>query len=331
MSTTMRVLVLGGGGFVGGRIASRLRNAGRFSVTVASRRVKREVASDAVLVLDGLDTAALRRALQSHDAVINCITGSAATIVRSARSLVEAQLGSPCHRLIHMSSMAAFGNMEGDLDDETPLGEGGGWYAEAKREAERVMSAAAGPETGVALLRPGCVHGAGSHLWVGRIGDWLRQRRLGDLGSAGDGWSNLVHVDDVAQAVHHALELLRPGQSLRANLAAPDSPRWNDYFVALGCRLGKASPVARIHPRQLQLDAQLAAAPLRAWERIAPRLGVPARFVPPALPPSLLTLFAMDRRMRAGFAGEQLDLKWTPFNDGLADSAQWYLAQRAKL
>lgn len=323
----MRVLVLGGAGFVGRRVVASLQQAGGFAITVASRRPP-SVAGGQTLRLDARDSKALRAALAGHDAVINCVTGSGPDILANARSLAHAVPGSGCRRLVHMSSMAAFGDLDGDIDDDTPLGAGGGWYAEAKREAELLLAVLAGPDFGVALLRPGCVHGPGSHLWVERVGAWLLQRRIGDLGPAGDGWSNLVHVDDVANATVRTLQVALPANGpLRANLAAPDSPRWNDYFTALGVALG-ATPVCRIHPRQLQLDAYVAAAPLRVWERLAERLRFAPTLAPPALPPSLLRLFAQDRRLHSTNASSVLGLHWTSFEDGVTDSAQWYRSRR---
>lgn len=323
----MRVLVLGGAGFVGRRVVAYLQQAGDFAVTVASRRPQ-SLPGVQTLVLDARDSSALHAALKGHDAMVNCVTGSGPDILANARSIAQALPGSACRRLVHMSSMAAFGDLDGEIDDDTPLGAGGGWYAEAKRDAELQLSGLAGPNLGVALLRPGCVHGPGSHLWVERVGAWLLQRRLGDLGASGDGWSNLVHVDDVAQATVRALQVALPGAApLRVNLAAPDSPRWNDYFTALAVALG-ATPVCRIHPRQLQLDAYIAAAPLRVWERLAARLRLSPTLAPPALPPSLLKLFAQDRRLRSTNAASALGLHWTSFGEGVTDSARWYSSRR---
>ena len=98
--------------------------------------------------------------------------------------------------------------------------------ARAKCEAEAHMLTYARAGGTVVMLRPGCVWGPGSDLWVGRIGRLLRSRRLGDLGAAGDGWTNLVHVDDVCKAAVAALGLVQPRGEIRTyNLAAPDSPR----------------------------------------------------------------------------------------------------------
>lgn len=316
----MKVLVLGGAGFVGRQVVIALQEAG-LQVCVASRSIS-TVPGCEVVKADATRPDTLVRAMQGCDAVVNCVTGSANSIVRSAHGVLNAIRSSRCGILIHMSSMAAYGDILGDVMDDTPLGLGGGWYAQAKREAESVLAQAAQEGCKVVMLRPGCVYGPGSHLWLLRVAKWLHQGRLGDLGAAGDGWSNLVHINDVAQAVLAGLRI-SPGPLLCANLSAPDSPRWNGYFIALAKALG-ATPVRRIGPQQLKLDAYIAAAPLRAWERVAPRLGLSAQWSPPALPPSLLSLFSQGRRLRSEVIVREMGLSWTPFELGVLQSANWY-------
>jgi nucleoside-diphosphate-sugar epimerase len=326
----MRVLILGGAGFIGQRIVAALQAQGGWQVRVASRRARPGAAGVEVVKADTLDAQALRQALDGCSAVVNCVTGSGHTIVEGARQLALALNGSSCQRLVHMSSMAAYGDVDGRIGDDTPLGSGGGWYAQAKRDAEALLAPLAKGPNSVVMLRPGCVHGPGSHLWVQRMGRWLQSGRLGDLGAVGDGWSNLVHVDDVAAATVAALRWAAPsggtGGLLVANLSAPDSPRWNDYLLALGVAIG-AVPVRRVPAWQLKADSRVAAVPLRIWERLAPRLGLPQSWAPPALAPSLLVLLQQDRRLLSQVATQQLGVQWTPFATGVAQSAQWFRGQ----
>ena len=138
--------------------------------------------------------------------------------------------------------MAVYGDIEGRVDDRCPLGAGGGWYAEAKREAEGVLLAAATADLGVVAMRPGCVYGPRCHLWVERFGRWLRSGRIGDLGAAATAGATLCMWTMWRRRVVAALrsQLVDGDQTLVANLAAPDSPRWNAYLVGTG-------PVDRRH------------------------------------------------------------------------------------
>ncbi len=164
---------------------------------------------------------------------------------------------------------------------------------------------------------------------MGRIGRWLQAGRLGDLGIAGDGWANLVHVDDVCQALLLALQLpTAQGEIPVFNLAAPDSPRWNEYFVDLALAI-KATPVRRLGRRRLQLDAWLFGPPLKVAELALKRLGGHGPKLPDALPPGLLGLWSQHIHLDTQAATGRLGVQWTPYADGLRDSALWFCAPTA--
>jgi nucleoside-diphosphate-sugar epimerase len=318
----MNVLVLGGSGSIGSRLCTLLAATGWATPIAASRR---PLAGVEHLRVDTRDPAALRLALAGVDAVVNCVAGGAAAIAEGSKTLVEAALAAGCRRLVHLSSMSVYGPVEGRIDESVALDGSLGWYAQAKCESERHVTAFCDAGGAAVVLRPGCVWGPGSQLWVGRIGRLLRARRLGDLGAAGDGWSNLVHVDDVARAAIAALRTLEPGRPARCyNLAAPDSPRWNEYFVDLALAIG-ATPVRRLSARRLKLDAFVAGPPLKIAERIALRLVGHARSVPVPLPPNLLGLWERHLFLDSARAERELGLAWTPYPVALQQSAAWSL------
>jgi nucleoside-diphosphate-sugar epimerase len=324
----MKVLVLGGSGHVGSRLCAMLKNSAWATPVSASRR---PVAGIESLRAEVRDTASLARALRGMDAVVNCVAGDAAAIAQGARTLAQACLTAGCARIVHLSSMSVYGRLEGVVREEAPTDPSLGWYARAKCEAETHMAWFARAGGGVVSLRPGCVWGPGSQLWVGRIARFLRAGRLGDLGAAGDGWSNLVHVDDVCHAVLAALRLDQPAGQIRTyNLAAPDSPRWNEYFVDLALAIG-ATPVRRVAPLQLRTDAWVAGPPLKAGQALLARAGLVSRVLPDPLSPGLLGLWERHLRLDCSSAQLELGLAWTRYEDALEQSAAWQLAaeQRA--
>lgn len=322
----MRVLVLGGSGYVGSRLCAMLRDSGWATPISASSR-SRATSGDSLRV-DTTDAAALTTALRDVDAVVNCVAGSAAAIAGGAEALVQACLAAQCNRIVHLSSMAVYGTLEGAVREEAPSDPSLGWYARAKCEAEVHMAAFARSGGTVVTLRPGCVWGPASELWVGRIARFLRAGRLGDLGAAGDGWSNLVHVDDVCSSVLAALRLPQPQGEIRTyNLAAPDSPRWNEYFIDLALAIG-ATPVRRIAPLQLRLDALLAGPPLKLAQLALARIGLPSNVLPDALPPGLLGLWERHLWLDSTSAERDLDLHWTPYAETLQQSAAWWLREQ---
>ncbi|MES2481977.1 MAG: NAD(P)-dependent oxidoreductase [Pseudomonadota bacterium] len=319
-----RVLVLGGSGHIGARLCALLQAGGWATPVAASSR-----GGPGRLRLDIRDASALRAALADADAVVNCVAGSAEAIAKGAQALASAAAAAGCLRIVHLSTMSVYGAREGIVDESTPLDPGLGWYGQAKVEAEGILTRLAHEHgASVTLLRPGCVAGPGSHLWVGRVGRWLASGRLGDLGAAGDGWSNLVHVDDVCQAAMLALRGPAHPDAVRSyNLAAPDSPRWNTYFTDLAIAIG-ATPVVRVAERRLKLDAYLAGPPLHLVRKVLGRVGRDVSGVPEAISPGLVGLFGRQLRLDSGLASRELGLSWTAYSVMVAQGARWWTAQR---
>ena len=317
----MKVLVLGASGYIGKRLVQRLSDSGWATPVAASRSAAR---GPRALRLDATNAQALEQAMGDVDAVVNCVAGSARAITDGASALVQAATRSGCRTIVHFSSMSVYGEQEGDLDEDAAKDSSIGWYARAKNDAEQVIEGFAAGGGSAVILRPGCVWGPGSQLWVGRIARLLEWRRLGDLGAAGDGWSNLVHVEDVCSAVLAALRQPPAGGTTRAyNLSAPDSPRWNEYFVDLALQIG-AVPVATVGRRQLQADSRFAAPPLKLLERAVQRVGGNARWVPEVFPPGLLALFGRHLRLRSERAEQELGVSWTPYAKTLPKVAEWW-------
>lgn len=319
----MKVLVLGGSGYIGSRLCTRLADSGWATpVSASSRHQAPGVES---MRVDTTDAQSLAQAVRGMDAVVNCVAGNTRAIAEGARLLAQACTQAGCARIVHLSSMAVYGPREGPVREPAEVDRSLGWYARAKCEAERHVASFAQAGGTAVMLRPGCVWGPGSQLWVGRIGRYLQARRLGDLGAAGDGWSNLVHVDDVCTAIAAALRLRQPAGELRTyNLAAPDSPRWNQYFVDLALAIG-ATPVHRISGLQLRVDAWVGGPALKLAQSALARVGRAPHAVPDPLPPGLVGLWHRHLRLESETAQRDLDIRWTPYGDGLRQSAQWYL------
>ncbi|TFZ00180.1 NAD-dependent epimerase/dehydratase family protein [Ramlibacter humi] len=317
----MKVMVLGGSGYIGTRLVAMLREAGHQVVAASSRAQPGE----GRLRLDTRDGPALALALNGCDAVVNAVAGDAGSIATGARLLAAAAGAAGVPRLVHLSTMSVYGAVEGRVDEATGPGPVLGWYDRAKREAEQhLVTYLAGGGMAV-VLRPGCVWGPDCELWVGRIGRWLRAGRLGDLGAAGDGWSNLVHVNDVCVAAMRSLEVpLARGECRAFNLAAPDSPRWNEYFTDLALEIG-ATPVRRLSPRQLTLDAKVAGPVLHVMRKLLRKAGRGAGSLPDPVTPGLLGVWQRHLHLDSRAASESLHMDWTPYPVALQEAAAWFL------
>ncbi len=312
-----RVLVLGADGFIGKRTVAALAASGWARPVAVGRRPAAPIPGVERLTFDATDPAALAAAMRTADGVVSCIAGDAQTIVGGARALFEPGKSAPGSTIVYLSSMAVYGSAVGLVPETAPL-DGVGAYSVAKVDAERMASG----RPDVVVLRPGIVYGPGSVQWSGRIAEWLKARRIGDLGAAGDGWCNLVHVDDVAQAI--VLSLQRPtAQGQAFNLSMVDPPTWNDYFLLYAKALG-AVPLQRITHRRLRFETRVAAIPLKLAEIAKTRLGLGGVRLPQPIPPSLLGLWRQEIRLSMDKTIRELGVATRPLVDGLRETAAYY-------
>ncbi len=323
----MKVLVLGGSGHIGTRLIDKLLTAGIDTVS-ASRGNKALVGPVNHLQIDSCDLVAMKQALKDIDAVINCVAGDAKSIALGAEVLTQAALANNNPQIIHLSTMAVYGRFEGVATEQTPLDPSLGWYAAAKCQAENHIQRYVEHGCCAVILRPGCVSGPGSQLWVGRIGRWLQAGRLGDLGEQGDGWSNLVHVDDVCHAIINSLLAHSDfGKCPIYNLSGAGSPRWNQYFVDLALAI-QATPVTRIGRPQLLLDAYLAGPPLKLLEKSVAKLHLTGVHLADPLPPALVKFFGQQIQLDGSLAQQQLKLSYTDYQTVFQTGVEW-LTNRA--
>lgn len=317
----MKVLILGATGHVGNRLHTHLQTTNISSIAASRGRMRSNVSNH--VVLDSMNLPELTKQLHNVDAVVNCVAGSKDSIGTGAQILTQAALASSKPTIVHLSTMSVYGASEGVITEDSPFDPDYNWYAAAKCEAENHMQAYAKAGGKVVVFRPGCIHGPNSVQWVERISRLLQSFRLGDLGSEGDGWSNLIHVDDVVKAIHLGLEMpLSDGEIQHFNLAAPDSPRWNQYFIDLAQAID-ATPVKRVHPKQLKLDSKAFSPAIKIAQKILEKAGQRnlAKQLPEPLPPSLVRLFKqhifLDSRKICS------KMNFMPYQESFLSSIAW--------
>jgi nucleoside-diphosphate-sugar epimerase len=324
------VLVIGEGsegGFLSKCVVSALNASDWATPVVVQRRAERHRASPVqVDVVDANDAAALRASLQDAWGVVNCVTSSSGAITRGAHALFAAAQEIPnSPRIVYVSSQAIYGEARGDVIESTPRAGTLSAYGAAKAAAEKLAAKA----PSVVILRPGIIYGPGCAQWSERIAGWLMRHRIGDLGRSGDGYCNLVYVDDVVHAVISALQ----GPDLHGqifNLSLPQPPTWNEYFIRYAKALG-AVPVSRITRRRLVVETKLLAPSLKLLQILVQKFSPRAvNFVPEPIPPSAAQVFRQEIRMSVRAAENTLGMCWTDLNQGLAAAATSYLAKTRK-
>jgi nucleoside-diphosphate-sugar epimerase len=307
---------MGASGYIGERIVSALAASDWATPLAASRGgARRAGANLESLRLDVRDAPAVRNALRGVAGVVNCVAGDDDSIVAGARVLFAAcKDQQPQPRIVHLSTMQVYGTAHGMVEESAPLR--GDWdgYSAAKVVAEEHARTCAS----VVVLRPGIVYGPGSPIWSVAVGRWLRAGRLGELGPAGEGICNLVHVDDVVEAVLRALRL--PDIAGAAfNLSLPAPPTWNAYFRQYAAALGV--PPLRMSPAHVRFETAVRAPVLKAGELLARAARLQWRPAPP-LRPWFLRLCGQQLQLATGRAERVLGLRWKPLEQGLAEAAQ---------
>jgi len=261
----MKVLVVGAAGFVGQRLVRQLHAAG-IEVIAGLRRPSPAFAAPGIeqRVMDAAKREDVAAALAGVTHVVNAVMAAPEVMVAATRNLAEEAAKAGVKRFIHLSSIAVYGDACGVLDEETPLNPVNTPYGLAKITCETWVSKAAAQGVETVIFRPALIYGPGSELWSARIARLLYARRLGDLGAAGDGLCNLVHIGDVVNAIHAALDA--PGAAGQVfNLAQPNPPSWNRYLMDYAHALG-ATPVHRLPGWQMKLEGRLLAPPLKVME-----------------------------------------------------------------
>ena len=235
----VRVLVTGGGGFIGGGVARRLLELGH-TVRSLARGEYPELANLGIDVRRGdiASESAVESATRGCDAVIHTaakagVWGSRIEYERAnvvgTRNVIGACHKGGCGLLVFTSSPSVVfdGHHQENVDESAPYpGRFLASYPRTKAEAERLVLEANGPNLATVALRPHLVWGPGDHNLVPRV---LERAHAGALRSVRErsGQSRLVDSTFIDNAVEaHELAL----QSIAGSGAA----RGKAYFISNG-------------------------------------------------------------------------------------------------
>jgi len=265
-----RVLVTGGTGFIGGRLAERLALEHGDEVVALVRNLASaaRLARFPVTVVRGdvTDRAALARAVAGCDLVFHCAYGTKGSQkLRSrvnregTRRVLEAAREAGVKRAVHLSTLMVYGQtQDGDLDERARRRKFGNAYADSKLQAEKIALSSKLP---VVVLQPTAVYGPYGGVWTETVLRSLRQGRQ-ILVDGGEGLANAVYVDDLVTAM--LLAAVAPeaaGESFL--ISGPEAVSWKTFYGCFERMLGGEA-------RTVEMSAAEALAHYKRWKRAQP-------------------------------------------------------------
>ena len=258
----MRVLVTGGGGFLGGAIVRRFRGRGDAVRSLARGHYPELEALDVDQARGDLaDANAVKDAVAGCDLVVHVAAKAGiwgryqdyhACNVVGTRNVVDACRAHGVGRLVYTSTPSVVYNgrdME-NVDESAPYAERFETaYPATKAEAERLVLAANGPSLATVALRPHLIWGPGDNHLIPRIVAKARSGRLRRIGRRAT-LVDSIYIDNAAEAHVLAADRLAPGAAVagRAYFLSQGEPMPLWDLVNGILRAAGAPPVTRAVP-----------------------------------------------------------------------------------
>ncbi len=221
--TAVRVLVTGGGGFLGGAIVRQLLARGT-EVRSFARGDYPELRKRGVDVRRGdlADRGQVFAAVEGCDAIIHVAARAGvwgtwkqywSPNVLGTRHIIEAARRQGVRRLVYTSSPSVVhghGSIEGEGESLPYPSSYLANYPATKAEAERMVLAANGPALSTVVLRPHLIWGPGDPQFLPRL---VARSCAGKLAFIGDGSNRIdtTYIEDAARAHLLAFDRVKPG------------------------------------------------------------------------------------------------------------------------
>ena len=321
----MKVLLSGATGFLGGRVATLLAQAGhqvRGFVRDPARWADRPDGAEVALG-DVTEADAYRAAAEGCDVVVHgdalvkpwakdpsafdrVNVGGLANAAEAARTSGA--------RLLHVSSFFALGPTDGRIfDEDTPRASHvyHNDYERTKTLADQLARRLSAEGLPVVRLYPGVVYGPGNLTSGNHVGglllDHARGRLPGSLGK-GDGLQCVAYVEDVAGGVVAAVERAEPGS---AYILGGDNRTTVELFQAFQAATGIRPPRLRIPYKVAEVAG------------LFMRWGAELTGMEPILTDEVARIYRREWACSSQRAVDDLGYHVTSLEDGVAGTVAW--------
>lgn len=276
---TMRILVTGASGFIGGAIVRRLLKSGHSVKALLLPQEPEQAAGGAFIVRgDVTRPETLSGSMSDIDAVIH-VAGSVgfqswrngiAINRKGTRNVVREAVRAGVRRFVHLSSVSVYGRVpDVPLQEDSPLKKIRDPYGDTKIDAENILlDQARQGKLDLTIIRPTVVYVPGDNKFLPTLIENVRNPGFRIIGK-GSQSVDLVHVEDVAAVVLRVLEDPRSiGKAY--NLTNPANPSWDDMVRMVSSELGLPIPERHVPYRIAYLLAGI-------MERVSRLTGKPPR------------------------------------------------------
>lgn len=312
----VRVFMTGATGFIGGRVATALRQRGDGVAALVRSPEKagalRELGCE--LIEGALSSlAAIESGTEGVDAVIHAgaiyKVGIPASErddmfdanVRGTARVLDAAIEARVPRIVYVSSVVVFGDTGGQVVDEgfrRPNRRFATYYEETKVLAHEIADERIARGAPIVMVQPGSVYGPGDHSELGEMVDQsatgkLKAKILPDAGYM------LAHVQDIADGIVAALDEGEVGESY---VLGGDRLRMGDLIDLVSGLAGRKPPRVTLPTLAIKVSAPLG--PL-----VGPLLGFPPNLRELIASSDGVTYWADDTKAREeiGYTTRDLD------------------------
>ena len=259
----MKILIVGGLGYIGGRLASNFRKNSKAEIFLTTRRNQRHFPKWAdefqIYKMDMLDEASVRRCFDAvkpdtvvHLGAIDRVTcmkdpdEAIAVNVGGTKKLIHQAHENGIRKFIYFSTFHVYGDLIGNITEAHTLSPAH-LYAESKLKAEEFVRAFSvkGMRTLIFRVSNGygypMDHFVGEHVWTLAFNVFCKEAIAdGKITIRSNQYRNFIALEDIAHAVHYFL------------FTIPD--QWGDGIFNLGgerCILIKevAEEISRVYEK----------------------------------------------------------------------------------